>query len=104
LALSAASITLSYGALGPGIVAPSLLLSLRHVNRTSDGELEIDRDGQTFLVSHFTNGEGQIPEGLIFLAQVTRKGEVFHERDAQGSPIVVERVRPFPIHFGRSDV
>jgi hypothetical protein len=68
-----------------------------------DGEVEIDRDGRIFLVSHFTNGEGQIHERLIFLAQVTRKGEVFRERDAQGSPIVIERIRPFPIQPGRSE-
>lgn len=68
-----------------------------------DGEVEIDREGRIFLVSHFTNGDGQIHERLIFLAQVTRKGEVFRERDAQGSPVVIERVRPFPIQPGRSE-
>jgi hypothetical protein len=69
----------------------------------SDGEVEIDRDGRIFLVSHFTNGDGQVHDRLIFLAQVTRKGEVFRERDQQGSPIVIERVRPFPIQPGRSE-
>ena len=69
----------------------------------TDGEVEIDRDGRIFLVSHFTNGDGQVHERLIFLAQVTRKGEVFRERDDQGSPIVIERVRPFPIQAGRSE-
>jgi len=69
-----------------------------------DGEVEIDREGRIFLVSHFTNGDGQVHERLIFLAQVTRKGEVFRERDAQGSPIITERVRPFPIQPGRSEV
>ena len=69
----------------------------------TDGEVEIDRDGRIFLVSHFTNGDGQVHERLIFLAQVTRKGEVFRERDEQGSPIVLERVRPFPIQPGRSE-
>jgi len=69
----------------------------------SDGEVEIDREGRIFLVSHFTNGDGGIHERLIFLAQVTRKGEVFRERDAQGSPIVIERVRPFAIQCGRSE-
>jgi hypothetical protein len=69
----------------------------------TDGEIEIDRDGRIFLVSHFTNGDGQVHERLIFLAQVTRKGEVFRERDEQGSPIVIERVRPFPIQPGRSE-
>ena len=68
-----------------------------------DGEVEIDREGRIFLVSHFTNGEGQIHERLIFLAQVTKKGEVFRDRDAQGSPIVIERVHPFPIQSGRSE-
>jgi hypothetical protein len=34
---------------------------------------------------------------------VTRKGEVFRERDERGSPIVTERVRPFPIQPGRSE-
>jgi hypothetical protein len=69
----------------------------------TDGEVEIDRDGRIFLVSHFTNGDGQVHERLIFLAQVTRKGEVFRERDEQGSPIVIERVRPFPVQPGRSE-
>jgi hypothetical protein len=69
----------------------------------TDGEVEIDRDGRIFLVSHFTNGDGQVHERLIFLAQVTRKGEVLRERDEQGSPIVIERVRPFPIQPGRSE-
>ena len=68
-----------------------------------DGEVEVDRDGRIFLVSHFTNGDGELHERLIFLAQVTRKGEVFRERDAQGSPVVIERVRPFPIQPGRSE-
>lgn len=68
-----------------------------------DGEVEIDREGRIFLVSHFTNGEGQVHERLIFLAQVTKRGEVFRDRDAQGSPNVIERVRPFPIQSGRSE-
>jgi len=68
-----------------------------------DGEVEVDREGRIFLVSHFTNGGGQIHERLIFLAQVTKKGEVFRDRDAQGSPNVIERVRPFPIQSGRSE-
>jgi hypothetical protein len=69
----------------------------------TDGEVEIDRDGRIFLVSHFTSGQGQVHERLIFLAQVTRKGEVFRERDEQGSPIITERVRPFPIQAGKSE-
>lgn len=68
-----------------------------------DGEVEIDRDGRIFLLSHFTNGAGEVHERLVFLAQVTRHGEVFRERDEQGSPIVIERIRPFPIQAGRSE-
>jgi hypothetical protein len=74
------------------------------ISSLCDGEVEIDHEGRIFLVSHFTNGDGQVHERLIFLAQVTRKGEVFRERDAQGSPIVIERVRPFPIQPSRSEV
>lgn len=69
-----------------------------------DGEVEIDRDGRIFLISSFTNGDGHVHERLIFLAQVSRTGEVFRERDEQGSPLVIERVRPFPIQPGRSEV
>ena len=73
------------------------------ISNLCDGEVEIDREGRIFLVSHFTSGDGQLLERLIFLAQVTRKGDVFRDRDAQGSPIVIERVRPFPIQPGRSE-
>jgi hypothetical protein len=69
-----------------------------------DGEVEIDRDGRIFLISSFADGDGQVHERLIFLAQVTRDGEVFRERDEQGSPIVIERIRPFPIQAGRSEL
>jgi len=69
-----------------------------------DGKVEIDREGRIFLISSFSNGDGQVHERLIFLAQVTRSGEVFRERDQQGTPIVIERIRPFPIQPGRSEV
>jgi len=68
-----------------------------------DGEVEIDRDGRIFFVSHFTDSIGELHERLVFLAQVTKTGEVFRERDQQGSPIVTERIRPFPIQPGRSE-
>ena len=68
-----------------------------------NGEVEIDREGRIFLVSHLTNDDGAVHERLIFLAQVTRAGEVFRERDEQGSPIVIERIRPFSIQPGRSE-
>jgi hypothetical protein len=68
-----------------------------------DGEVEIDRDGRIFFVSHFPESTGEVHERLVFLAQVTKTGEVFRERDQQGSPIVLERIRPFPIQPGRSE-
>ena len=69
-----------------------------------DGEVEIDREGRIFLVQPFTQANGQLLERLIFVAQVTKTGEVFTDRDEKGTPIVLERVRPFPIKAGRGDV
>jgi hypothetical protein len=69
-----------------------------------DGEVEIDSEGRIFLIQPFTQADGQIVERLIFMAQVTKAGEVFTDRDEKGSPIVLERVRKFPIKAGRSEV
>jgi hypothetical protein len=66
--------------------------------------VEIDGEGRIFLVQPFTQASGQIVERLIFVAQVTKSGEVFTDRDDQGSPIIRERVRPFPIQAGRSEI
>jgi hypothetical protein len=69
-----------------------------------DGEVEIDAEGRIFLVQPFTQPNGQVVERLIFMAQVTKTGEVFTDRDERGSPVVLERVRKFPIKAGRSEV
>ena len=69
-----------------------------------DGEVEIDSEGRIFLVQPFTQPNGQIVERLIFMAQVTKAGEVFTDRDEKGSPVVLERVRKFPIKPGRSAI
>jgi hypothetical protein len=69
-----------------------------------DGEVEIDAEGRIFLVQPFSEANGQLLERLIFVAQVTKTGEVFTDRDEQGSPIILERVRPFPVKAGRSVV
>jgi hypothetical protein len=66
--------------------------------------VEIDAEGRIFLVQPFTQPNGQRLERLIFVAQVTKTGEVFTDRDERGSPIVLERIRPFPIKAGRSVV
>jgi hypothetical protein len=36
--------------------------------------------------------------------QVTEKGEVFMDRDGSGNPVLVDRVHPFSIQPGRSEV
>jgi len=69
-----------------------------------DGEVEIDSEGRIFLVQPLTQPNGQIVERLIFIAQVTKTGEVFTDRDEKGSPVVLERVRKFPIKAGRSAI
>jgi hypothetical protein len=69
-----------------------------------DGEVEIDAEGRIFLVQPLTQANGQLLERLVFVAQVTKAGEVFTDRDERGSPIVLERVRPFPIKAGRSEI
>ena len=69
-----------------------------------DGEVEIDSEGRIFLVQPFTQPNGQVVERLIFMAQVTKTGEVFTDRDEKGSPVVLERVRKFPIKAGRSEI
>ena len=65
-----------------------------------DGEVEIDAEGRIFLVRPFTQTNGQVVERLIFMAQVTKTGEVFTDRDEKGSPVVLHRVRKFPIKAG----
>jgi hypothetical protein len=70
----------------------------------SDGTVEIDAEGRIFLVQPFAQPTGQIVERLIFMAQVTKTGSVFSDRDAKGSPVVVRRIRRFPIKPERSEV
>lgn len=69
-----------------------------------DGTVEIDSEGRIFLVQPFTQPSGQPIERLIFVAQVRKSGEVFTERDERGTPVVLERVRPFPFKAGRTEV
>ena len=69
-----------------------------------DGEVEIDAEGRVFLVVAFPNGDGSTHERRIFHMQVTEKGEVFMDRDGRGIPVLVDRVHPFSIQSGRSEV
>ena len=69
-----------------------------------NGEVEIDQDGRIYLVKRYDMGNREIVESLVFQAQVMNDGQVFTERDAQGNPVVIQRVRPFPIQAGRGEV
>jgi hypothetical protein len=68
-----------------------------------DGEVEIDPEGRIFLVNHVADSEGSNHERHIFVAQVTPEGNVFMDRDGRGTPVVVNRVRPFHFEPGRSE-
>jgi len=50
-----------------------------------------------------TQANGQVVERLIFIVQVTKTGEVFTDRDEKNSPVVLERIRKFPIKAGHSE-
>jgi hypothetical protein len=67
-----------------------------------DGEVEIDEEEGIFLVQPFTQENGQFLERLMFVVQVTKTRAVFTDRAEKASPIVLERVRSFPIKAGRS--
>ncbi len=68
-----------------------------------DGEVEIDGEGRIFLVNR-VEGDNRSYETLVFLAQVTKTGEVFLDRDSRGNPVITHRIRPFPIQAGRSEI
>src|SRR5664280_1828086 len=48
--------------------------------------------------------EGDEVKGDRLRAGISKTGEVFTDRDEKGSPVVLERVRQFPIKAGRSEV
>jgi hypothetical protein len=73
------------------------------VPELADGEIEIDQDGRIFLVGNPTMAE-QNCQTLVFLAQVTKAGEVFFNRDSRGCPLAVRRIRPFAIREGRGRI
>lgn len=69
-----------------------------------EGEVEIDSEGRVFLLAAFPNGDGSSHERRIFHMQVTEKGEVFMDREGSGKPVLVDRVQPFHVQAGRSEV
>jgi len=91
------------------IVGPSgsgkstLARAILALPRPERGEVEIDGEGRIFLVNRVER-DNQSYEALVFLAQVTKRGEVFLDRDSRGNPVVTHRVRPFPLQAGRSEI
>jgi len=69
-----------------------------------DGEVRIDSEGRVFLLDSCLGPDGQIQEREVFQVQVSPEGKVFRDYGHKGQPVVVERVRPFPIQPGRSVV
>ena len=74
------------------------------VPEVCDGEVRIDSEGRVFLLNSCLGPDGQIQEREVFQVQVGPNGDVFRDYGHKGQPVVVEKVRPFPIQPGRSVV
>jgi hypothetical protein len=74
------------------------------VPEVCDGEVRIDSEGRVFLLNSCLGPDGQVQEREVFQVQVGPNGEVFRDYGHKGQPVVVEKVRPFPIQPGRSVV
>jgi len=74
------------------------------VPEVCDGEVRIDSEGRVFLLNSCLGPDGQIQEREVFQVQVGLNGDVFRDYGHKGQPVVVEKVRPFPIQPGRSVV
>ncbi len=69
----------------------------------ADGEVEIGQDGEVFLVSRFAGLDGDIQERRILYCHVTEDGDLFMDYN-HGRPVLVEKVRPFKVIPGRSEI
>jgi hypothetical protein len=69
-----------------------------------DGEIEIDREGRVFLVDQVTGSGGESIERHVFLMQVTEEGRILMDYRADGNPVERERIHPFAVAAGRSEV
>lgn len=75
-----------------------------HIPEACDGEVRIDSEGRVFLINPCPGPDGQIQERELFEVQVNPKGEVLRDFGRKGRPVIVGRIRPFPIEAGRSVV
>lgn len=69
-----------------------------------DGAVEIDSEGRIFLVDQVTSDGGQLCERQTFLMQVTEGGQVLMDFGRNGELVLRERIQPFRVHPGRSEV
>ena len=69
-----------------------------------DGEIEIDREGRVFLVDRVAEPGGESTERHVFLMQVTNDGRILMDYRENGKPVERERIHPFAIQPGRSEV
>jgi hypothetical protein len=69
-----------------------------------DGEIEIDREGRVFLVDRVPVPGGESTERHVFLMQVTNDGRILMDYRENGKPVERERIHPFAVQPGRSEV
>jgi hypothetical protein len=69
-----------------------------------DGEIEIDAEGRVFLVDQVAQPGWQPAERHVFLMQITEDGRLLMDYGQNGKPVERERIHPFDVHAGRSEV
>jgi hypothetical protein len=69
-----------------------------------DGAVEIDSEGRIFLVDQVTSDGEHLCERQTFLMQVTQDGQVLMDYGRNGELVRRERIQPFRVQPGRSEV
>jgi hypothetical protein len=69
----------------------------------AEGEVEIGQDGEVFLVSRFTGPDGELHERRILYFHITEDGDLYMDSN-HGRPVLLEKVRPFKVAPGRSEI
>ena len=69
-----------------------------------DGAVEIDSEGRIFLVDQVTSDGEHLCERQTFLMQVTQDGQVLMDYGRNGELARRERIQPFRVQPGRSEV
>ena len=69
-----------------------------------DGDVRVYQDGRVFLVDQVTAPGGHVFHREDFLLQITEKGELLMDAGPEGKVIPIDRVRPFKVEPGESQV